>query len=172
MKKELENNKGFSLVELIIVLAIMAVLVAVIAPMLLKYFEKSKVTSDKALLNTISAAVTYASVDRKVVDDTASEAFLNSFVSTPVMLEDIPTNTVLYTEVLDTLGWTDLSQATYMNFIRSAHTGNSHIYMQYKGSADNPISFWITCTDAAGDKDTSENETGNYQNVNTCIIIK
>ena len=36
MKKEM-NNKGFSLVELIIVVAIMAVLIGVLAPTYLKY---------------------------------------------------------------------------------------------------------------------------------------
>ena len=40
MKKT--NNKGFSLIELIIVIAIMAVLVAIIAPNLTKYLGKSK----------------------------------------------------------------------------------------------------------------------------------
>ncbi|MBO6205612.1 MAG: prepilin-type N-terminal cleavage/methylation domain-containing protein, partial [Lachnospiraceae bacterium] len=39
----MKNNKGFSLVELIIVIAIMAILVGVMAPQLIKYIEKSKV---------------------------------------------------------------------------------------------------------------------------------
>lgn len=41
------DNKGFSLVELIIVIAIMAVLVGVLAPQYLKYVEKSRVATDK-----------------------------------------------------------------------------------------------------------------------------
>lgn len=40
------NNKGFSLIELIIVIAIMAVLVAIIAPNLTKYLGKSKSQTD------------------------------------------------------------------------------------------------------------------------------
>ena len=44
MKKT--NNKGFSLIELIIVIAIMAVLVAIIAPNLTKYLGKSKDSTD------------------------------------------------------------------------------------------------------------------------------
>ena len=38
----MKNNKGFSLVELIIVIAIMAILVGVIAPQLILYIEKSR----------------------------------------------------------------------------------------------------------------------------------
>ena len=45
MKKEM-NNKGFSLVELIIVIAIMVILVAVLAPQYLRYVEKSRISTD------------------------------------------------------------------------------------------------------------------------------
>lgn len=44
------NNKGFSLVELIIVIAIMVVLIAVLAPQYLKYVEKSRVASDQTTI--------------------------------------------------------------------------------------------------------------------------
>ena len=46
MKKENMNNKGFSLVELIIVIAIMAILIVVLAPQYLKYVEKSRNSTD------------------------------------------------------------------------------------------------------------------------------
>lgn len=47
------NNKGFSLIELIIVIAIMAILVAIIAPNLTKYLGKSKSQTDKTNLDEI-----------------------------------------------------------------------------------------------------------------------
>lgn len=54
------NNKGFSLVELIIAIAIMAILAGVLAPGLLKYIEKSRIATLEKNAKTIydSANVT------------------------------------------------------------------------------------------------------------------
>ena len=49
-----KSNKGFSLVELIIVIAIMAILVGVLAPQYIKYVERSRSSMDQ---NTASAVM-------------------------------------------------------------------------------------------------------------------
>ena len=50
------KNKGFSLVELIIVIAIMAILAAAIAPALIRYIDKSRRSDDVAAAETINTA--------------------------------------------------------------------------------------------------------------------
>jgi type IV pilus assembly protein PilA len=65
------GNKGFSLVELIIVIAIMAILVGVMAPQLLKYVERSRQSSDAQLADTVRTAVLTALLD-PAVDDAPS----------------------------------------------------------------------------------------------------
>ncbi|MCR4840655.1 MAG: prepilin-type N-terminal cleavage/methylation domain-containing protein [Lachnospiraceae bacterium] len=50
------NNKGFSLVELIIVIAIMAIIVGVVTPAYLKYVEKSRIAADMVIFDNIYKA--------------------------------------------------------------------------------------------------------------------
>lgn len=65
------NNKGFSLVELIIVVAIMAVLIGVLAPQYLKYVQKSKVSTDINNAQEIADAVNAAIADEQIMSGTS-----------------------------------------------------------------------------------------------------
>ena len=67
------NNKGFSLIELIIVIAIMAVLVAIIAPNLTKYLGKSKQQTDKTNLEEIRKQVKNC-ISEATTDDISIQA--------------------------------------------------------------------------------------------------
>ena len=62
------NNKGFSLVELIIVIAIMAILVAVLAPTYLKFVERSRKSTDCQNVAEIITAVQVYAADPMVTD--------------------------------------------------------------------------------------------------------
>jgi type IV pilus assembly protein PilA len=62
-RKFMKGDAGFSLVELIIVIAIMAALVAILAPQYLKYVEASRVSADQTQLDEIMKAVKIAAVD-------------------------------------------------------------------------------------------------------------
>ena len=64
MKKKM-NNKSFSLVELIVVIAIMAVLIGVLAPTLLGNIEKSKLSKDKQAIDELYQAWTNTLGDPK-----------------------------------------------------------------------------------------------------------
>ena len=68
------NNKGFSLVELIIVIAIMAVLAGALAPALITYIEKSRISTDKQTADTIRSAIQAALADDTIYDATISDS--------------------------------------------------------------------------------------------------
>ena len=63
MKKFRKNNKGFTLVELIIVIAIIAVLTAVLAPQYIKYIDNSRWSTDQSNAGTLLHEVQVAIVD-------------------------------------------------------------------------------------------------------------
>ena len=80
-KMSQKNNKGFSLVELIVVVAIMAVLMGILVPTLVKNVEKSKKQKDRNAIEEIRntmvttlADPTYSDVEATIVyNDTSNK---------------------------------------------------------------------------------------------------
>ena len=73
MEKARKNNKGFSLVELIVVVLIIAIIAVALAPQVVKYVQKSR---DNVALNnaaTIKSAVQAAVAEYQ--GDTASDTY-------------------------------------------------------------------------------------------------
>lgn len=90
MKKALKklDNKGFTLVELIIVIAIIAVLAAVLAPQYIKYVEKSRVAVDENVVSEVihntEIAVADPAVYDKIVDGTTVTIANDAVIDTSV----------------------------------------------------------------------------------------
>lgn len=62
------NNKGFSLVELIVVIAIMAILAVTLAPRLVQYVDRARTASDQEAANTVFTAVKLANLEAPLAD--------------------------------------------------------------------------------------------------------
>ena len=109
------NNKGFSLVELIIVIAIMAILIAVLAPQFLRYVEKSRLQSDNSALGEVANAVKVAVANDKINKEVsaASPSWPASSTAGPVSFTSCPS---LNAELAKVLGTSVVMKSnTYIN---------------------------------------------------------
>lgn len=93
------NNKGFSLVELIVVIAIMAVLIGVMAPTLLGNIEKSKLSKDKTNTDTLYTAWTNTVTD-PTFNGEVSGGFSYTYNINSGVLTVKPTSTTLSADFL------------------------------------------------------------------------
>ncbi len=67
-----KNNKGFSLIELIIAIAILIILTGLLAPQFMKYIEKSREAKDMQTLDSV-----YTAVQGTLADEVAYEDFID-----------------------------------------------------------------------------------------------
>lgn len=82
------GNKGFSLVELIVVIAIMAVLVGVLAPTLIRNVEKSRESKDAQNVDSIKEAVEVTLQNEKAYSEALNQAVITFDASNNAKIKD------------------------------------------------------------------------------------
>ena len=105
--KKRKNNKGFSLVELIVVVAIMAVLMAVLVPTLVRNVEKTRVQKDKSAISEVREAVVLALADEEFLDAKPSNdgaTATDSKITIADLFDDSDASKALADEVEATVG--------------------------------------------------------------------
>lgn len=136
------NNKGFTLVELIVVLVILAILAAILVPALLGYIDRAR--NSQALLNAKSCL-------------TAAQAEMSSLYGEGKKPSDITSRAK---QVLETADVTDCKELVVGTAgpANAAATSDNHNafkinYVKYEENGKDPVYFdgstWITVTGSA-----------------------
>lgn len=160
-RKSFLNQKGFSLVELIIVIAIMAILVAIMVPVLMKWIEKSNVSSDTQLADTVRGAFLCAVTDARVLADSKSDPYFalmedgSGSIQDPVKGMEITQLTsadcVMRESVEEILG---MHVWEVKKHLKSKHETDSEFWVMLKNSN---VIVTVTHTDSTGKKVTNAN---------------
>jgi len=120
MKKNRKRQKGFSLVELIVVIAVMAVLVVVLAPAYLRYVDKARLQKDVSAIGEVIEAVKIAASEESVSAEIAiptdtSKAFAEYGVLSYAQViihgqssESVETGTISANKMKTDIGWADV----------------------------------------------------------------
>ena len=113
------KNKGFSLVELIIVIAIMAILAAAIAPALIRYIDKSRRSDDVAAGETINTATQAALANEDAYDE------IQDFMPTTAGAATVVATAPKDKPFIKGSGVTSGTMATFLSEVNSSCGGNS-----------------------------------------------
>lgn len=138
------KNKGFSLVELIIVIAIMAILAAAIAPALIRYIDKSRRSDDVAAAETINTATQAALANEEAYDE-VQKAIPTS--GAPVTLASATAGSAF-----GSTGGSGVSNgaSTFLEEINSSCGGASPKLKYKKGFNNKKPDTWVIGANSAG----------------------
>lgn len=136
-----KNNKGFSLIELIIAIAILIILTGLLAPQFMKYIEKSREAKDVQAMDTV-----YSSVQAALANEGAYDAMITNTADVTVegvtkagiyhnSIEDIikNDNTSFGLEVKSLLGSSDIK----LRSKKASVNGQICVAVQYKEGSEN-----------------------------------
>ena len=120
-----KRNSGFTLVELIIVVAIIAVLSAVVAPKYIKYVERSRIGVDESYIGEVASTLaTVAATDIKINTCPVTVTFDNDgkIQDCTASGPDAPETEPAVDAYMDEM-YPDASQKFESNYYKTAGTG-------------------------------------------------
>lgn len=152
------KNKGFSLVELIIVIAIMAIMIGIMVPQLITYIGKTRVSYDIQICDNISRAIDASIIEytAKPENDADTDKIIADLQSgKPIKLSSYGDKSLFAKEVIIDVGISCFDNNASKYFKSKIAKANGEIYVQiYEGLTY----VWINNSDSSGKDKT----------INTC----
>ncbi len=123
---EKKNNKGFSLVELIVVILIMAVLAVAIAPQVMKWVNNSRIAADVQTQDSVVAAAQLALTDNNIYTSMQSKSVTITVSDSNVVYSSgTPSN--FETEMNKTISQARAKNATFEVYVNNCVVSKSAI---------------------------------------------
>ena len=173
------NNLGFSLVELIIVIAIMAILLGIMAPQLIKYIEKTNVASDIELCDSVKEAIEIAAHDPAILsaNDNSYDMIYGDIYNTAESghrldksYGDVWLNCAFSKEVEEILGFNPFASDSHQ-YMKSSPAKTSGGLMCVTNEDGTDIAIFITHSDISGKKEDHEFEGTYISDLDASMVI-
>ena len=132
-----KNNKGFSLIELVIVITIMVILTALLAPQLLRYVEQSRAAKDAVTMDEATRAIELALTNENVYKEVAASIPTIQYTATAGLT--VSAGTHLPAELVKTLG----TLADLPDLVSKTYTDKAPLAIVIKSTGDG---FSVTAT--------------------------
>ncbi|MCR5011408.1 MAG: prepilin-type N-terminal cleavage/methylation domain-containing protein [Lachnospiraceae bacterium] len=155
MRKDRKSNKGFSLVELIIVVGIIAVLVAVVAAGVLRYIEKSKIKKDVANGQAILSALSAAANEPEIYRDTITHASWSTDVAPGT---DMSASYALHMGMLFTTAGQNIGKLPEFEYKKTQPTD----WSMWVNAVDNHLECHVGIKTPTGTYEVAPNPEGPY----------
>ena len=165
MKKQKINDKGFTLVELIVVLVILAILAAILVPALLGYIDRAR--GSQILLNAksvMTAAQAVASHCYGIAKSTDKSSMIEDKSSVIADTADMPADATAYVKMKDATAktatpdnhdaWT-VGEVLYEEGDSWAHYNGSSWIQNGEGTKPTPDDKWFQVKKAAAASPTN-----------------
>jgi type IV pilus assembly protein PilA len=152
MKKNTKkNNKGFSLVELIVVVLIMAIIAVALAPQVMKWVNNARIATDRQTVDSVKANIQLALADEKAFSETKGKKIT-------VTLKKSPANATLAIQDVTDVDGSSFGKQFYeicgskegfeKTYAKTYASGKSAITIEYKDGA-----FTVDGLDTSADLD-------------------
>lgn len=109
MKQKKMENKGFTLIELIIVMAIMAILLGIVGTQVIPYLNKAREAKDLQIINSFSTAGVSAysmNAERFAGSDKVDSPDITVYFSTGKVASPSSAKEYLLNDIIDLVGYT------------------------------------------------------------------